>query len=108
MVERIHRGFKAAALGRRRSQAVHDGPIHDPFDGTQSRALERSAYGLIYTYNSRPLEVVAAPDTSGFQRMLRRAVVKASGRAASQDWWPAVLYDGARKLNHASPHELFN
>ena len=98
---------EASALARRRSQAVHDRQIHDPIDGTQSRALERSVYGLIYTYNSFPPEVVAAPDTSGFQRFLQRAVVKASGCAVSQEWWPAVLYDGVRKLNLACLHELF-
>ena len=64
-------------------------------------------YGFIYTYNSLPAEVVTAPDTSGFQRMLQRAGVKTSGRAASQEWWPAVLYDGVRKLNLACFHALF-
>ena len=102
----LFRSGEASALARRRSQAVHDRQIHDPIDGTQSRALERSVYGLIYTFNSLPPEVAKAPDTSGFQRRLQRAVVNACGRAVSKEWWPAVLCDGVRKLNLASFHTL--
>jgi len=103
----LFRFGEASAFVRRRHPPVHARQIHDPIDGTQSRALERSVYGLIYTFNSLPAEVVEATDVATFQRHLQRAVIKASDSHAVGEWWHLVLRDGVRKVSLQALQELF-
>jgi len=103
----LFRFGEAAALCRRRHSPSHSRQIFDPIDGTQSRAIERSAFALIYTFNSLPAEIVDRSNTSSFQGSLQLAVTKASKNAAMSDWWSQVLCDGVRKLTLPSSHALF-
>jgi hypothetical protein len=103
----LFRFGEAAALGRRRHPPVHSRQIFDPIDGTQARALERSVYGLIYTFNSLPADIADCSNTSCFQGALQKAVAAASRKATMNEWWPLVLSDGVRQLSLAALHDLF-
>ncbi len=103
----LFRCGEAAALGRRRPSPPHGRQIFDPIDGTHSRAVERSVFGLIYTFNSLPADTVDCTCTSPFQGALQKAVAAASRKPAMHEWWPMVLSDGVRKLSLAALHDLF-
>jgi hypothetical protein len=94
----------ASAFVRRRHPPAHARQIHDPIDGTQSRALERSVYGPIYTFKSLAAEVMEA---ATFQRRLQRAVIKACDSTAIGEQWPWVLRAGVRKVSLQTPNDLF-
>jgi hypothetical protein len=51
----------------------HNPQIHDPSDGTESRLMNRSIFGLIYAYNCLPQVVVDSCSISISQRHLQRA-----------------------------------
>ncbi len=103
----LFRFGEAAALGRRRRPPVHSRQIFDPIDGTQARALERSVFGLICTFNSLPADIAYGSNTSSFQGALQKAVAAASRKAKMNEWWHVVLSDGVRKLSLAALHDLF-
>ena len=102
----LFRFGQAAALPRRRQPPCHGFQIFDPIDGTQSRALERSVYGLIYTFNSLPAAVVEDPDTSGFQRKLQHAAKKCLSNAKVS--WKLLMTEGILKLSLQEFHAVFN
>ena len=49
----------------------HNRQLHDPIDGSQSRAVRESVLGLIYVYNALPQRVVDAKSAPSFQKMLQ-------------------------------------
>ena len=94
--EQFPRSFRAPSL-------QHSRQLHDHIDGSQPRIFERSAFGLIYTYNILPQQVVDCVTVSSFQRKLQNGVET----ACEQRWinWPNVLRDGVRSLPLARFHD---
>jgi hypothetical protein len=83
----------------------HNRQFHDPIDGTQSRMMERSLFGAIYTFNMLPQSVVDAKTTSRFQHELQNAV-KALARTQHPEW-DTLLRTGVRNMSGARFQSCF-
>ena len=83
----------------------HNRQLQDYVDGTHSRILERSAYGLVYSYNSLPQTVVDARSLTTFQRRLQNAVKRSCRMNVAN--WNTLLRDGVRQLGHLGFQSCF-
>jgi hypothetical protein len=83
----------------------HDRQLHDPIDGTQSNMMQRSLFGLIYTYNMLPQPVIDAKSVSSFQKLLQNAVKSAARREHVS--WKVLLRSGVRDMSGRSFQNMF-
>ena len=91
--------------GWRARDRRHSKQLHDPIDGTQSRAVQRSLLGMIYVYNMLPESTVASMSVSAFQRKLQNCIKRlAESKLPS---WSSFLDDGVRKTSCSSFQDCF-
>ena len=83
----------------------HGHQLLDPIDGTHTRALERSAFGLIHVWNLLPPDVVELQTVHLFQRCLQGAVKRAAQSGFAD--WPDFLRIGPRRLGPTQFRNMF-
>ena len=91
--------------GLRAPHLRYNRKIHDPSDGTESRLMSRSIFGLIYAYNCLPQVVVDSCSISIFQRHLQRAFINAADSCIIN--WQKLFTSGIRELTVVKFHSLF-
>ena len=74
----------------------HNCQLFDPVDGTHSRIMERSVFGLIHSYNMLPQRVVDAKTVSEFQSRLQRGLKWTAMNNLPA--WETVLRAGVKTL----------
>ena len=89
----------------RNPSTQHSLQFYDPVDGSESKMLARSVFGLIYAFNMLPAHVVESSSVSIFQRRLQDAVKRAQAQDIPE--WEAVLRAGVRRLSLKAYQGLF-
>ena len=91
--------------GWRAKESRHSKQLHDPIDGTQSRAVQRSLLGMVYVYNMLPQSVVESQSVSSFQRKLQNCIKKlAKSKFPS---WSSFFDDGIRNTSYSLFQDCF-
>ena len=93
------RGLRAQTLRRNRQ-------LHDHIDGSQSRMFQRSLFGLIYTYNILPQNLVDSKSVHIFQRRLQRGLMRAAKSNIVR--WQNIFTVGIRNMTVVSFQMLFD
>lgn len=91
--------------GWRNAKQRRNKQLHDPIDGTRSKATQRSVLGLVYTYNMLPQAVVDAKNVHLFQRKLQNSLKKLASHHVSE--WPSFFNAGVRTFSPEQFHSWF-
>ena len=83
----------------------HDMQLHDRIDGAQSQMFERSIFGLVYTFNLLPKDILLVQSPRDFQGLLLTGVRKAAAERLPS--WCSLLRSGPRCMDVHSFQRLF-